>query len=360
MEPFSFVSAQGKTDIFYFDEAYLPVLKDKNALYVADKNTEAIVRNARNFLPYIPFVVIEAGEANKTFRSLELILETALNAGLTRQSVFIGIGGGVVCDLTAFAASIYMRGVRCKLVPTSLLAMADASVGGKTAVNLGSYKNIIGTFFKSDEIYISFSVLESLNEKEYLSGLAEILKVALLYSYELYCIFCSRKDLLLKRDKEVLAKVIRLALKVKSGVVVRDFSEKGERAFLNFGHTFGHALESICGFSIPHGDAVAWGMARALRFGEQLGVTSASYAGEACDLIRAYGYCTEAVPPFIKNAVLHSGYGNIKSEFAKKIVEVMKKDKKNTGDKIKLILQKDINETFMYEAEAEAVMDALV
>lgn len=360
MDSFSFNTAQGRTDIFYSDEPYLPVLSDKNAVYVADTNTAPIARAARNFSTDIPLAVIEAGETHKNFQSLQTVLETALTAGLTRKGVFIGIGGGMVCDITAFAASIYMRGAVCKLVPTSLLAMADAAIGGKTAINFLNYKNMIGTFFKSGEIYISVAVLESLNEKEYRSGLAEILKTAFLYSSELYDIFCSRKDGIFNRDGRVLSRMIRLAAEAKARTVARDFEEKGERAFLNFGHTFGHALETICGFSIPHGNAVAWGMARALHFGKQAGLTAPGYTDAACSLIRSYGYGTEAVPAFIKNAEPYSAYGNLKDGFAKKIIEVMKKDKKNTDGKINLILQKDREKTFIYKADEEAIEKVLI
>jgi len=268
-----------------------------------------------------------------------IYFKAALDAGLSRNSVFIGIGGGLVCDLAAFAASVYMRGAKCKLVPTSLLAMADAAIGGKTAINFDGYKNMVGTFFKADEIYISPKVLKSLSEPEYLSGMFEIFKMGLLYSKDIYQVFRTQREKIFARDEDL----VKIAVEAKALVVSRDFDEKNERAFLNLGHTFGHALESGLNFSkISHGEAVAWGISKAMLLGKNLGLTDSSYADEVCAIIHSY---SRIDVPVLQDK--------------EKVLLAMKKDKKNMDGKIRLILQKNICETFIYEAFEKDIREVL-
>lgn len=352
MDTFSFTTPQGKTDVFYCEEVQLPFLENIDAIYITDSNTVEIAKNAKYFSQYIPLVTIKSGEQNKNFNSIQLILKTALNANLSRNALFIGIGGGVVCDLTAFAASIYKRGVKCCLVPTTLLAMVDASIGGKTAVNFQNYKNTIGTFFKADKIYINPTLLHSLNKEEYFSGLAEIFKIALLYSQETYELFFKQTNNILQRNDDIILELIKYAIAAKAGVVMRDFYEKDERAFLNFGHSFGHALETVLHFkNIPHGYAVAWGISRALRFGQNLRLTDPDYADEVCSVIKQLGWNSEAIPT---NKIKR------KNEFSDLIISAMKKDKKNLNSTIRLILQKNIKNTFIYQAEEKDIKAVLL
>ena len=343
MDSFSFTTVQGKTEVFYCDESSLPLVGTSGGMYIADSNTAPIAKSAKNFRHDLPLVIIEAGEENKNFTSLEFILKTALDAGLSRNSVFIGVGGGLVCDLTAFAASVYMRGAKCKLVPTSLLAMADAAIGGKTAINFAGYKNMVGTFFKADEVYISPKVLKSLSEAEYLSGMFEIFKMGLLYSKDIYQAFKMQKENILARDEGLCLELVKKAVEAKAQVVSSDFEEKNERAFLNLGHTFGHALESVLNFSkISHGEAVAWGISKAMRLGKKLGLTDSFYADEVCAIIHSYSR--------IDVPLLYD---------KEKVLLAMKKDKKNIDAKIRLILQKNICETFIYEAYEKDIKDVL-
>lgn len=343
MDSFSFTTVQGKTEVFYCDEPFLPPVGTAGGMYIADSNTAPIAKNSKNFRHDLPLVIIEAGEENKNFTSLEFIIKTALDAGLSRNSVFIGVGGGLVCDLAAFAASVYMRGAKCKLVPTSLLAMADAAIGGKTAINFDGYKNMVGTFFKADEVYISPKVLKSLSEAEYLSGMFEIFKMGLLYSKDIYQAFKTQKENILARDEGLCLELLKKAVEAKALVVSRDFDEKNERAFLNFGHTFGHALESVLNFSkVSHGEAVAWGISKAMLLGKKLGLTDSSYADEVCAVIHSYSR--------IDVPLLYD---------KEKVLLTMKKDKKNIDAKIRLILQKNICETFIYEASEKDIKDVL-
>ena len=244
-----------------------------------------------------------------------------------------------------------MRGIQCILVPTTVLAMADASIGGKTAVNLSGYKNLIGTFYAASSIHLCFPVLRSLPEAEYRSGLAEILKTAVLYDTELYQMFLTQHDEIIGRDKACISTMIRRAAEAKAQVVERDFTEQGERAFLNFGHTFAHALESLAHFSIPHGDAVAWGMSRALAVGLRLQLTDKNYANSLTSILSCYGWCT--------TPVYFSILSNTDS-FADAIIARMRKDKKNRGGMIRLVLQENILKTQVREVDTSIIREVLI
>lgn len=260
----------------------------RSVLWVFDTNTAKLFKQ----LPPA-HVVIESGESSKNFASLERIVATALEEGLARDGRIIGFGGGVVCDLAGFAASVYMRGCKLTLVPTTLLAMVDASLGGKTAIDYRGMKNMVGSFYPASEILISIDVLRTLSEREYLNGLGEVLKHALLSSDEaLYRFLVTQKNEILSRDAQSLATIVELSLRVKQHYIEQDPTESlGIRQMLNLGHTFGHALESTFHFGLfSHGAAVAWGTCRALEAGVSLGITDRSWADGAIKLFRSYGY----------------------------------------------------------------------
>ena len=188
-----------------------------------------------------------------------------------------------------------MRGAQLELVPTTLLAMADAAIGGKTGVDFGNYKNCIGTFYPAQKIHIAVSALEALPESEFRSGLAEVFKTALLYAPKLFQIMAEKRDAVLSRDGELLLEVVKRCVQAKAHVVERDLRESGERMYLNLGHTFGHALESVAGFGeVSHGDAVAWGIARALELGKRLGITDPGYIADVIPVLESYGVVIHA------------------------------------------------------------------
>lgn len=259
-----------------------------NVLWVLDGNTARLIRP----LP-TPRVILEPGESAKNWRGTERILRAAVEEGMARDGRFIGFGGGVICDMTAFAASLYMRGCRLTLVPTTLLAMVDASLGGKTAIDFMGGKNLVGTFYPAQDVLICCDTLKSLSDKEFLNGLAEVIKHALLaQDEELYRMLLLKKHQIMGRDPAVLRNLVELSLKVKQSYIERDPKETlGIRQALNLGHTFGHALESCGRFTTwSHGAAVAWGTCRALEAGEKLGITDQRYASGATKLFAMYGY----------------------------------------------------------------------
>lgn len=351
---FSFSTPQGTTAVYYYsDTVSLPHFhpKEKNVLYVCDEHTWPLLQQAEHFSASVPRIVLPSGDGIKTVETATLIAQKAAECGLDRQSFFIAFGGGVICDITAFAASLYMRGVRCILVPTTVLAMADAAIGGKTAVNLLGYKNLIGTFYAASSVILCFPVLQFLPEAEYRSGLAEILKTAVLYDPELYRMFERHYDAIIRRDSACISLMIRRAAEAKARVVERDFTEQGERALLNFGHSFAHALESLSHFSVLHGDAVAWGMARALAVSEKIQHCNKNYTTSFVALLRRYGWHTEPIHPGVAPDKNRS--------FADSIITCMKKDKKNRNGIIRLILQEDILKTQLCEVAVSTIREVL-
>ncbi len=353
MDTFSYAIPDGNASVVFDRELSVPALPPTGGIYVADTNTISLLEASRGFAAGSPTVVLPAGESSKTLSSVELILSEALKAGLARDSLFVGFGGGVITDMTAFAASLYMRGARLELVPTTLLAMADAAIGGKTGVDFGNYKNCVGTFYPASSIRVSIAALGSLPEREFRSGLAEVLKTALLYAPKLYQIMQERRDDVLRRDGELLLEMVKRCVQAKARVVERDLKESGERMYLNLGHTFAHALESVAGFGVvSHGEAVAWGIARALELGCVLGVTDREYRDDVRATLASYGWPTDAVHPALATA-------GSPENTARSLLGAMKTDKKKRGGAVRFVLQREINSTFVTEVPDEAVLGVL-
>lgn len=298
---------------FYDKEEVLPEEAD---LFVADRSTASLIS-----LPSeATAAVLEPGERAKQWPSVERILASAMEKGLARDSLMVGIGGGVVTDMTAFAASLYMRGCRVILIPTTLLAMVDASLGGKTGIDAGAYKNMIGTFYPAAEVRICLDFLRTLPDREFLNGLAEAIKTALIGDPEMLGFLRERREAILRREPEAMAQLIHRCVLVKGELVEEDLRESGRRALLNLGHTFGHALEAVTDFEWSHGAAVAWGMGKALDASVALGLARPAWAEEIKGLLSDFGFSLEA-------------YAD-----RDEILEAMKMDKKKKGGKLRYIL----------------------
>jgi len=210
--------------------------------------------------------VVPAGEESKSLRRVKELYTDALAAGLERTSVIAALGGGMVGDLAGFVAATYLRGIRLVQVPTTVLAMVDSAVGGKTAVNLPEGKNLVGSFHQPSEVAADLGTLTTLAEREYVSGLAEVVKYGVIWDGALFADLEKNVDGLLARDMRVLEEVVTRCCEIKAEVVKADEKESSLRAILNFGHTLGHALERVLGFGrCLHGEAVSAGMAYALR-----------------------------------------------------------------------------------------------
>lgn len=241
-------------------------------------------------------VEIPDGESYKCSETVNSIYDSLISAGLTRDSFLVALGGGVVGDITGFAASTYLRGVPFIQIPTSLLAQVDSSVGGKTGINHPLGKNLIGTFHQPCMVLIDISTLETLPEREYISGLAEVIKYGVICDRSFFDYLAENRSAILKRDSECLLHVIRTSCALKASVVEQDEKESGYRAILNYGHSFAHAIEGLTDYSrFLHGEAVAIGMARSAILSEMKGYASSEDTQRIIDLIRSMNLPVELI-----------------------------------------------------------------
>ena len=290
--------------------------------------------------PSVPFISIVPGEERKNWESVDQILSHAMGEGLARDSMFIGIGGGVVLDMTAFAASVYMRGARCILIPTTLLSAVDATLGGKTGIDYGGAKNAVGTFFPAEKVIISTAFLRTLPECEYRSGLGEVLKHALLSpDDELMRFLLSKRDKVLSCDPETVSEMIRLSLAVKISYITRDPEErKGIRSSLNLGHTFGHAVEKCAGYgNVLHGEAVSQGIVMCMMYSRRLGLISDAEIGRVESLLEKNSLPIRPSCPLDAAAMLDS----------------MFHDKKTRSGKLRLVLLRGIGKAFEQDGDPD-------
>lgn len=299
-------------------------------------------------------LILGSGEPFKTIESVLAICKAAIDSNAKRSAVFTGIGGGVITDMTAFAASIFKRGATCELVPTTLLSMVDAAIGGKTGCDFDSYKNMIGSFFPAQKIHIIPSFIQSLPENEYRSGMAEVVKTALLYSKELFEKLASKPEILQNRKDPLVEEMIKICVNAKAAVVEQDLTEKNIRMQLNLGHTFGHALETRAGLGkVSHGDAVAWGMARAAELSKKIGLCTENYVQTVKSALSSFGWETQPM-----HSALNGKFASEK-EAALSLFEAMKKDKKNASNKVRFVLQEDVGETVITEVDEKDVLSVL-
>lgn len=299
-------------------------------------------------------LILGSGEPFKTIESVLAICKAAIDSNAKRSAVFTGIGGGVITDMTAFAASIFKRGATCELVPTTLLSMVDAAIGGKTGCDFDSYKNMIGSFFPAQKIHIIPSFIQSLPESEYRSGMAEVVKTALLYSKELFEKLASKPEILQNRKDPLVEEMIKICVNAKAAVVEQDLTEKNIRMQLNLGHTFGHALETRAGLGkVSHGDAVAWGMARAAELSKKIGLCTENYVQTVKSALSSFGWETQPL-----HSALNGKFASEK-EAALSLFEAMKKDKKNASNKVRFVLQEDVGETVITEVDEKDVLSVL-
>ena len=317
---------------------------------VCDENTAPLAREIfGNFEEsYVQFLSLPAGEQNKNWQSVETILCFAREVGLGRDGLFIGIGGGVVCDCTAFAASIYMRGAKLALIPTTLLCMVDAAVGGKTGFNLDGIKNLAGTFYPAGSIVIASELLATLPQKEWKNGIAELIKTAIIdtepvFFNELQQLTTTvrQRQTTVLQPNEILP-FIEKAVRTKGRIAENDSEEKCEngRALLNLGHSFGHALESaLIPGTISHGEAVAWGIAKSCELGLQLGITPPLRAKAVAEILDAWGFETS-------NDLLKK-----KHNATKTFREALMSDKKKKKGKLRFIVPAEYGVVLVEENE---------
>jgi 3-dehydroquinate synthase len=286
---------------------------------------------------------VPAGEDHKTFTSIESIYDQLLPARMDRQTPIIAVGGGVLGDMAGFAAATILRGVPFVQMPTTLLAMVDASVGGKTGINHHVGKNLIGAFHQPIAVLIDPEVLKTLPAAELKNGLAECIKHEIIRDADGFAKLEHSIDRAIKLDIEYLTELIAHNVAIKAKVVAADPFEKGERAHLNFGHTFGHAFEIVSNHSISHGEGVSLGMVAASRLANKMGMIDDASVKRIIQLIQKAGLPITGAP------------GDTSA-----VLKAMKYDKKVHGDKLRLILPEKIGHVVIRDdIPIDAVSDAL-
>lgn len=297
----------------------LIIISEKvNKLY-GDK---LIIKNSVKF-------VLKDGESQKNFKTYIKIQNFALKNKLERKDAIVAIGGGVVGDIAGFVAATYLRGIDYIQIPTTLLACVDSSVGGKVGINTDYGKNLIGAFYQPKAVFCNLNFLDTLDERQFKTGLAEVLKYAFiekschaLHRFNFHDFLSENVDVIYSREKEILAKIIEISLKLKSAVVAHDEKEKGLRRILNFGHTYAHAVEAITNYKkYTHGEAVAIGMVFAINLAYREGVISSEYKEQSLEFIEKFNIVRKT-PNFNKQ----------------KLISIMQSDKKSEKNRIKFIL----------------------
>ncbi len=305
-----------KTTRFYFDAAFSSlegIINKDNAIIVTDDNI--FTAHKKKFDGWNA-IVLNPGEEYKVQTTVDEVIDQLIGFEADRKTFLIGVGGGVVTDLTGYVAAVYMRGIPFGFVPTSVLAMVDAAIGGKNGIDVGVFKNIVGTIRQPEFLLYDFTFLKSLPQDEWINGFAEIIKHACIKDLRLFKLLESKKLKDFQKDIRALATLIQKNVEIKANVVQQDEFENGERRLLNFGHTLGHAIENI--YELSHGQAIAIGMTAASRISEQLnGFTETD---RVISLLDKYGLPTLA-------------------EFdKKKAMEVLKMDKKKVSQSMNYVL----------------------
>lgn len=288
---------------------------------------------------------VPAGEASKSIGEIERIAGRMLEHQLDRETAVIALGGGVVGDLAGFLAAIYQRGIDFYQIPTTLLAQVDSAVGGKTAVNHPLGKNMLGAFHQPRAVISDLDTLDTLEERDYRAGLAEILKYGFIMDPHFLEWLEHHRDALRERDKSALAHAVTRSCAIKADIVASDERESGMRALLNFGHTFGHAIESGLGHGEwLHGEAVAVGMVLAATLSARVGQLSREDVERLTALIEHFGLPTEP-PPDLD---------------ADRFIELMRRDKKNRGGEIRPVLLRMLGEAYVCDQPVESAIRATI
>lgn len=319
---FSFSSST----VSYFFNADFACLKQlvskENAVIVTDENVAS--KHQKKFKGW-KTIVIKAGEQHKVQSTADAIIQQLIDLGADRKTTLVGVGGGVVTDITGYVAGVFMRGINFGFVPTSILSMVDAAIGGKNGIDVGLYKNMVGLIRQPNFLLYDFTLLKSLPKEEWVNGFAEVIKHACIKDASMFRLLEENKLPYFQKDPTILAKLVERNALLKTRVVVADEFESGERKVLNFGHTLGHAIENL--YQIPHGHAVSIGMGVACKFSEI--VSGFKETERVTKILKQYG-----LPPHFK--------------FDKEeVFRILKSDKKKSSEGITYILLHKIGQAQM-------------
>lgn len=292
---------------------------------------ETAYKHFKDHFDTYKIIKIPSGEDSKSLSNLESILKKLLKFNLRRNQMIVGVGGGVVTDIAAFLASVYKRGTKLGLVPTTLLAQVDAAIGGKSGVNFQNIKNLIGTFKTPEYVYVNRYFLNTLPREELKNGLAEVIKYGFIYDEKLFQILIENDLKSILKDDVLFEKIISRSANIKNEIVAHDPFDIGFRKILNFGHTLGHAIELL--YNISHGQAVSIGMSFSMEFSHLKGDISSDELMAFYKIIKAYGM-------------------QYKYDFAvDEVAKLVSQDKKSSYDKIELILLKAIGEPYIFNTD---------
>ncbi len=286
-----------------------------NVIVITDEN---IFNHLAAKFAGFPVISFPGGEEHKNQATVDHIIAELIRLEANKSSFLIGVGGGVVTDITGYVAAVYMRGIKFGLVPTSILAMVDAAIGGKNGIDVGVYKNMVGTILQPEFIFYDYAFLETLPVKEWVNGFAEVIKHACIKDELLFKVLEKYSLHEYQADKTLIAELIEKNVEIKTTVVINDEFEKGDRKLLNFGHTVGHAIENLHGIS--HGHAVSIGMVAACNLSVQLNNFHADDAAKIVRLLARYHLPVD-----------------VETDHAK-VFEVLKMDKKRQGEGVQFIL----------------------
>lgn len=279
----------------------------------------------------VNLIEFPAGEASKNISTVMDIAGELLKSGADRETFLLALGGGVVGDVTGFIASVFMRSVPYIQIPTTLVAQVDSSIGGKTAVDLQYGKNLLGTFYQPCAVFTDLSFLETLPEKEFNNGLAEIIKYGIIDDEKMFQTMENHMETIKLKESKLLLNIVESCCRIKKSIVEIDEKDQGLRHILNFGHTWGHALETISGYSITHGEGVALGMIAAARLSEKMGYLENNQARRIETLLRKAGLPWKIPEVFS----------------ADDIIDALRMDKKKKGDIVRFVLLKKIGMPFI-------------
>ncbi len=316
--------------------SFAKLVDEGNCIFITDSNIAALY--AKHFEGR-KLIVIPAGEDHKNLQTIEQIVKQLLQLEAHRKSFLIGVGGGVITDIAGFVASVYMRGISFGFIPTSLLGMVDAAIGGKNGVDVGLYKNVAGNFKQPEFILYDTTFLKTLPEEEWSNGFAEIIKYACLFDKVMFDEL-SVNDVAHYKDHEAaLLSLINRCVAWKNQTVLADETEQGERKLLNFGHTLGHAIENL--YKLPHGHAVAIGMVAACRISEEVSGLSSSTTEQLRVLLQQY-----VLPVAYKFDV-------------EKVMELLIRDKKRRAESIDYIVLEGIGKAVITSLPFEQIKQAI-
>ncbi|WP_207493606.1 3-dehydroquinate synthase [Aridibaculum aurantiacum] len=323
---------------FYFDTAFAELEKlvpKEQTIILTDENVHG--KHKKKFAQW-KVIILPAGEAHKNQSTVDNVIEQMIALGADRKTTLVGVGGGVITDITGYVAGIFMRGISFGFVPTSILAMVDAAIGGKNGVDVGMYKNMVGLIRQPSFLLYDYSLLATLPTEEWINGFAEIIKHSCIKDRKMFVELQQQKIRTFQKDPAALAKLIRHNADIKIKVVQQDEFEQGERKLLNFGHTIGHAIENL--YQIPHGHAISIGMGVACKVSSA--VNGFKETAEVLQLLKQYG-----LPPqfdFDKEATY----------------KILQADKKKQGQQVNYILLQKIGKAIVHPIgfdELAAIID---